>query len=203
MTTTTNATEGNTQGAGAFPPPVAPPVAADEIRRRMDELLAAVTPRAEKFEPRMRPCHWFNHDPSCENFCPPCARKRLRKLRAEKPGWFVDDSIDGGWDTDHDSQPHCDTCGRMLRGTLTDYGMEQELDHFRREGVSAKNADDCYSLYAVLVEIDRGDDIYADLRAMVPGIRIGEPKRRFAEPKRHPAKRRRRARDRTTSEAKS
>ena len=38
--------------------------------------------------------------------------------------------IDGGWSTEHDSAPFCEGCGRLLEGSLTNYGISEEVEHF-------------------------------------------------------------------------
>ena len=92
--------------------------------------------------------HWFagdapgwRHD-SGVNFCFPCADAILDLFYEEHPELDeVDEDgeidleardirIDGVGRTEHDSTPFCEECGALLDGCLTEYGVEQELEHF-------------------------------------------------------------------------
>ena len=57
------------------------------------------------------------------SFCTSCAEKRVAAGEAE--------SVDGGWPQDNDGCCHCEDCGRLLDYTLTDYGVTEEMGHFR------------------------------------------------------------------------
>lgn len=99
--------------------------------------------------------HWFSSDiddPS-NLWCWECARKRLIAIRRESPvklirwlgweGWneaffqtLSDEElcggtslIDGGWGTEEDGPRHCDGCGCRLDHSLTDYGVDQEIEY--------------------------------------------------------------------------
>ena len=107
-----------------------------EMRDRISDRAAGAPERLS--------CHWFGadfHDP-CENFCRACAKKLVDQKYAADPKRFVylygdcdtaeeryRAAIDGGWSTDHDSRPYCVTCGEPLDGTLTDSGVDDEIDH--------------------------------------------------------------------------
>ena len=57
------------------------------------------------------------------NYCLQCAEKRL----AAGEGEF----IDGGYGAMEEDTPcHCEDCGALLDYTLTDYGVDYELEHF-------------------------------------------------------------------------
>lgn len=92
--------------------------------------------------------HWFvgdapdwPHDAG-KNFCFPCAEAIIGLFYEEHPELDeLDDDgevdvearevyIDGVGRTEHDSTPFCEECGALLNGCLTDYGVEQELEHF-------------------------------------------------------------------------
>lgn len=96
--------------------------------------------------------HWFPSDIDDPSglWCWECAKKRLIAIRRESPaklqqwlGWedelfnSVPDEelcnkthiIDGDWTTDEDGPRHCDGCGCRLLHSLTDYGVDQELEY--------------------------------------------------------------------------
>jgi len=84
------------------------------------------------------PCHWIHgandlDELDCDegtNFCCECAEAKIAEFVAAHPDLADEISLDGGWGTDHDSAPFCDTCGAKLLGSLTDYGARCELEHF-------------------------------------------------------------------------
>ena len=96
--------------------------------------------------------HWFPSDIDDPSglWCWECAKKRLIAVRRESPaklqqwlGWedelfnSVPDEelcnkthiIEGDWTTDEDGPRHCDGCGCRLLHSLTDYGVDQELEY--------------------------------------------------------------------------
>lgn len=81
------------------------------------------------------PCHWV-HDAqvvddarfeASANFCLACCTAAVTVHEGL--------TVDGGWSTEHDSVPTCETCGTHLWGSLTEYGAEQELDHYKAFGL--------------------------------------------------------------------
>lgn len=83
------------------------------------------------------PCHWITGDADGFDFdagtdwCRECAEYVVADFMAENPD--LDDDVirlDGGWGTDHDCAPWCELCGCKLDGSLTNYGSQEELDHF-------------------------------------------------------------------------
>ncbi len=88
-------------------------------------------------------CYWFDGDfhDACQDFCRSCAEALVAEKYAADPKRFEelygdeceDDEarcravIDGGFGSDHDSSPYCETCGAKLSGLLTEYGADQEL----------------------------------------------------------------------------
>jgi hypothetical protein len=90
-------------------------------------MMADVGARAQRAQDRPA-CHWFRsdfHEPS-ENFCRPCAEALVDQRGAGH------DEIDGGWESDNDTLPCCQTCGRLLSGWLTDHGANEEIEHLSR-----------------------------------------------------------------------
>ncbi len=111
-------------------------VAVDQVRARLEELATGAAER--------KSAHWIHSagelprgsgidiDGEATNFCLRCARKKLAEIR-KKHRYLarkVSMCVDGGWSTDHDSPPYCHTCGATLEGSLTDHGVESEIEHF-------------------------------------------------------------------------
>lgn len=71
--------------------------------------------------------HWLGGDGADQgpSYCRDCASKRVAAGEAE--------FVDGGWMQDNDGCCHCEDCGRLLDYTLTDYGVEEELSHFKND----------------------------------------------------------------------
>jgi hypothetical protein len=68
--------------------------------------------------------YWLSNDDCGFTYCRKCA---LQALRA-KPGA----ELDGGFHCENDSCQHCETCGRLLDYTLTNYGAAEEINHFSK-----------------------------------------------------------------------
>ncbi|WP_339829429.1 hypothetical protein [uncultured Arenimonas sp.] len=68
--------------------------------------------------------HWLG-SPADQgpSYCFDCASARVSAGEAN--------FVDGGWPQDNDGCCHCEDCGRLLDYTLTEYGVESELEHFR------------------------------------------------------------------------
>lgn len=79
-------------------------------------------------------CHWVRgsselDDVDCDeatDFCRLCCAKKVCEILKKHPGANV--SVDGGWSVEHDSPPYCEACGVTLDGTLTEYGIEREVE---------------------------------------------------------------------------
>lgn len=80
--------------------------------------------------------YWFTED-SDNVYCHKCAKKKLR----ENQGW----QLDGGFDYEEDGQIFCESCGRPLECTLTDYGAKEELKYFEESGFDADSDLDKYT----------------------------------------------------------
>lgn len=111
-------------------------VAPRAIIARVDELRAFIHEHAARADDDL-PCHWVHGANEIDgigcsegdNFCPDCCEEMVEKISASHPkeAEEVDLCVDGGWTTDHDSTPFCETCGARLQHTLTDYGVSEEL----------------------------------------------------------------------------
>jgi hypothetical protein len=50
-------------------------------------------------------------------------------------------AIDGGWSGESDGWRYCANCDKSLRVNLTDYGVEEELRHWKHYGPPSRGAD--------------------------------------------------------------
>jgi hypothetical protein len=95
------------------------------------------------------------------DYCLPCCKKAARDAKRE---------VDGGFTTDHDSIPFCETCGVKLDGNLTACGIDEEIARAVLYPPSTPDAWD--DLDRALIDV-RGEDMtLAQLRALpVPANR--------------------------------
>ena len=78
--------------------------------------------------------HWIDES-DCGDLCYPCAEKRATDIKVNN----VD--IGGGYGWESDSPCFCESCGCPLLYSLTDYGVESELDHFLDESITITDSD--------------------------------------------------------------
>lgn len=62
------------------------------------------------------------------NWCFVCCEKEVVRLNVANPD--AEYFVDGGWNQQSDSPPTCQGCGLALDDTLTEYGIEYELEHY-------------------------------------------------------------------------
>lgn len=76
--------------------------------------------------------HWIGGDGADQgpSYCRSCAEAEVAAGRAEY--------VDGGWQQENDGCCHCETCGRLLEYTLTEYGASEELDHYLSGGLAGQ-----------------------------------------------------------------
>lgn len=69
--------------------------------------------------------HWLGGQDADQgpSYCWECATKAVSDGRCA--------FVDGGWPQDSDGCCLCEDCGKLLDYTLTDYGLGEELSHFR------------------------------------------------------------------------
>lgn len=105
--------------------------------------------------------HWVldkDADDMEGDFCPDCVAIEFARVKAEQ-GDVEDDETRTIYEypeSESDGCRHCETCGALLRYTLTDYGMQEELAVFEEAGFDWNNPDDCYHVEAVC------DAVYTD-----------------------------------------
>lgn len=119
--------------------------AKSQRRRRMlrstpDNFMKYIMRKATDAVPPKCPAYWVAHvsefapgEVDCEagsNFCLECCEKMVYDIHLRFPDSALEFGIavDGGWCTDHDSQPYCHTCGAKLQGSLTSAGADEEFE---------------------------------------------------------------------------
>lgn len=108
--------------------------------------------------------HWLGGDEADQgpSYCNDCAQKQVVAGNAE--------FVDGGWPQENDGCCHCEDCGRLLDYTLTDYGVQAEMEHFQG-GIPAESIEPetAYHLARLLEQADHDHPeviaILADVRA--------------------------------------
>jgi len=122
-------------------------------QNRLDDYLRAQLDKAE-----LEDLHWVHGDDDAVPYCYECAVKKVEEIKSREPERDV--CVDGGWGTEEDGPESCDTCGKPLDCSFTDYGSESEIDHFIENGFDHKNAYDCWSLETAISS--RGWEVWAD-----------------------------------------
>ena len=95
--------------------------------------------------------YWFDGSYECcdeysdYEYCYKCAIKIIKSDQELD----VNEHLDGGFNTEVDSAPFCEKCSKPLAYTFTDYGAEQELDHYEEYGIDLKKVVDRYSLASI------------------------------------------------------
>jgi hypothetical protein len=89
--------------------------------------------------------YWLCGDGDDEglSLCWDCLHKR--RPTAE---WGND--LCGGYDCEEDSSEVCDECGKLLQYTLTDYGVDSELENFTEYPFDWEDAQHCYEVASVI-----------------------------------------------------
>lgn len=97
------------------------------------------------------PEHWIggnNNQDCCDSFCFECAEKEVKKLSKKFPDEeFI---VDGGWGTEGDSTPFCETCKKRLENEFTTTACEEEIEHFLQHGFNIDSGDDCLSMEKII-----------------------------------------------------
>lgn len=92
-------------------------------------------------------------------WCDDCGYYMMRHLRRRDRAHASGYLLDGGWRTESDTHSFCAHCGCWLRISLTNYGVEEELRHYRENGVLMNPiADEAYGLDILLSAVSGTDD---------------------------------------------
>ncbi len=120
-------------------------------RMRLGKIFSAGAVRVpEKCE------YWIGGHDAGESYCFDCAEKKVAELFKKNPNGEYE--VDGGWGTEGDYTPSCETCGHRLDNSLTQCGCEEEVRHFLCFGFSPNCDHDCCDMDKVLGSA--GWDIY-------------------------------------------
>ena len=106
--------------------------------------------------------HWLGGDEADQglSYCYECAEKAVSAGDGEY--------VDGGWQQDSDGCCHCETCGRLLDYTLTDYGVTEELSHFRAARLRGElHPEAAYHLARILEQHDE----HPEVKQLLPKVR--------------------------------
>lgn len=141
----------------------------DQLRMWIDEFAVGATETLA--------CYWIYGCDAGYNYCLDCCEAKVAEMKAKNPK--ADVSVDGGWDTEHDSPPFCEPCGARLSGTLTDYGVDQEMDHFIEYWPKIDHHDSWAQLGEALADLDEEDERWKVVRKMVRAA-LQERERRAA-----------------------
>lgn len=149
---------------------VAPPA----IRARVDELREFVAAHATGAA-AAQACYWVSGTNDCANdYCRPCGVRRVRALRRARPAEAAGISLDGGWSMEHDTSPTCRTCGATVDGTLTEYGADEELDHFTEHPPAWRNPAEWAAVGKALTNLDDSDPRWRKVARWVDAARAAE-----------------------------
>lgn len=99
------------------------------------------------------------------DWCEDCGRFMFRHLRRKDRKRAQDYFFDGGWTSESDSHRFCAHCGCWLRISLTSYGVEEELAHYREHGVGASD-NDAYALSLLINAISWGGQHEAEVMSL-------------------------------------
>lgn len=99
------------------------------------------------------------------DWCETCGRFMFRHLRRKDRKHAEDYFFDGGWRTESDRHLHCAHCGCWLRVSLTDYGVEEELAHYRENGVGS-DINDAYAIDLLMSAVSWGGKHTAEVQEL-------------------------------------
>lgn len=150
---------------------------AELIANRINERLQVIVKAVPPIKPG--PMYWLDSDAG-PSYCWDCAIKargyefefgppienRPFYQRTELEDAFYS-GIDGGFDTTNDSTGMCETCGTTLSYILTEYGVEQEIDYYRRAPLIALRDEDTYALDRLALNVWAGSP-----KSMLVGVAI-------------------------------
>ncbi len=160
------------------------------ITARVPELKAYIYSHAAGADETLT-CHWFDGDvhDAGENFCWDCAKRIAEDHYDKDPDGFEklygkcldeDDRYDAairGGDIDHDSPPHCQTCGRKLSGHLTNYGADEEISALTSDCAPAFNDVNGWAeLECAIINLRDDDPRWKRIAKTVDAARAAEQK---------------------------
>jgi hypothetical protein len=92
--------------------------------------------------------YWIHGDDETISYCYKCAKKECTKLLKDNPkGSYI---VSGGWGNEGDSTPFCETCGKRLSNSFTNFACEQEVEHYTKNGFDIKCKEHCCDMAKVI-----------------------------------------------------
>ena len=125
----------------------------EDERKRLEDYLRVQSGKAE-----LEDLYWVHGDDEGISYCYDCACKRVEEIKSKEPEGDV--CVDGGWGTEEDGTESCDTCGKFLDCSFTDYGSEEEVGYFVENGFDHKDAYDCQILETAISS--RGWEVWSE-----------------------------------------
>ncbi len=112
------------------------------------------------------------------SFCDCCVDEAVSREKVANPEGADTIFKDGGWRTENDTLQFCETCNCPLDASLTDYGAEQELDHFsdrlsQISVISEMDPNEAYELDEAISVLDHcksDHDAYATLHGVLKQV---------------------------------
>lgn len=99
------------------------------------------------------------------DWCKQCGMYMFRHLRKKDRKRLKDYYFDGGFRTESDSHRFCAHCGCWLRISLTSYGVEEELAHYRENGVGS-DENEAYALDILMRAVSWGSEHEDEVMAL-------------------------------------
>lgn len=135
----------------------------DEIDRH--EFLSEAIALLDERETQAEPHYWIvdgDDSDEYEDYCFDCVVKVMPQIWAEPHEHYRY----GHWD-ESDCCVLCEECGKLLKYTLTDYGVANELEHFVEYGFDWNNPNECAELARVAHGIYKNEEQWAKLFEVV------------------------------------
>lgn len=114
-----------------------------EKYEQFDELSHMLDQKASEPEPP----YWFYNHAQLENGYDEADSLCWDCIHQVMPDAKIGEHFGGGWCCQEDGCEACEKCGKLLDYTLTDCGVQSELDHFTEHPPeNLDNKSECYSL---------------------------------------------------------
>lgn len=107
------------------------------------ERISIAIPLLDEREAKAEMPYWLMEDTGA-SYCLDCIKKKKPDFDFHRD---YGDFFDGGFDQEEDGCSHCEDCGKLLEYSLTDYGVDEELEHFLdRDPFDWNDPDDCFHI---------------------------------------------------------
>lgn len=102
----------------------------NDVTGSITQACSLLSPMVERLESGLGFQHWIGGGDQGPSYCYLCASKLVEQLNTNRDPQKEKCVVDGGWGQESDSCCACEECGNPLEYTLTDCGVDSELDHF-------------------------------------------------------------------------